>query len=60
VWHIEQFVLTGKSALPIERTLLTSGLVVAGVDSLAAGKRLDTPQLAIAYQPNPQSTYRRT
>lgn len=60
VWHIEQFVLSGKSALPIERTLLTSGLVVAGVDSLAAGKRLDTPQLAIAYQPNPQSTYRRT
>jgi hypothetical protein len=60
VWHIEQFVLTGQSALPIERTLLTSGLVVAGVDSLAAGKRLDTPHLAIAYRPHPQSTYRRT
>jgi len=61
VWHIEQFVLSGKSALPLERTLLTTGLVCAGVDSLAAGsKRVDTPHLAIAYKPNPESTYRRT
>ncbi len=61
VWHIEQFVLSGKSALPLERTLLTTGLVAAGVDSLAQqGKRLETPHLAIRYRPNPESTFRRT
>jgi hypothetical protein len=61
VKHIEQFVITGKPVCPLERTLLTTGLVAAGVDSLAAGsRRLDTPHLAIRYQPNPQSTFRRT
>ena len=42
--------LTGKSPDPIERTLLTSGLVEAGVRSLGTGqKRLETPHLAIHY-----------
>lgn len=60
VYQIEQFIQTGKSATPIERTLLTTGLVCAGVDSLAAGSKwLDTPELAIRYRPNPQSTFRR-
>jgi hypothetical protein len=40
---------------------LTTGLVAAGVDSLAAGsRRLETPHLAVRYQPNPQSTFRRS
>lgn len=60
VWHIEQFMHAGQSQLPIERTLLTTGLVCAGVDSLAqASQRLATPHLAIRYQPNPNSTFRR-
>jgi hypothetical protein len=60
VWHIEQFMLTGKSALPIERTLLTTGLVAAGVESLARkGEPIATPHLAIRYRPNPNSTFRR-
>lgn len=61
VWHIEQFLHTGKPTQPIERTLLTSGLVTAGVESLFQGsKQLDTPHLKIAYQPNPTSTFRRS
>lgn len=61
VWHIEQFMRTGKSQLPVERTLLTSGLVTAGIESLhRKSEKLDTPHLAIRYQPNPQSTFRRT
>jgi hypothetical protein len=61
VWHIEQFFLSGKSPYPVERTLLTTGLVAAGVDSLAQnGAPLDTPHLAIRYQPPARSTFRRT
>ncbi|HKA08696.1 MAG TPA: hypothetical protein VKD71_15660 [Gemmataceae bacterium] len=47
----EELFLTGKAPYPIERTLLTTGLVEAGMKSLAAGqKRLETPHLAIKYQ----------
>jgi hypothetical protein len=47
----EEMFVTGKSACPIERTLLTTGLVAAGMQSLASGqKRLETPHLAIRYQ----------
>lgn len=54
----EETFLTGKSPTPIERTLLTSGLVAAGLQSLAAGqKRLETPQLAIRYQAPRESTF---
>ncbi len=61
VWHIEQFLLSGKPSQPIERTLLTTGLVAAGVESLAkGGQSVETPHLAIRYQPNPHSTFRRT
>jgi hypothetical protein len=47
----EEMFLTGKAPYPVERTLLTTGLVAAGMQSLASGqKRLDTPHLAVRYQ----------
>ncbi len=47
----EEMFVTGKAPYPVERTLLTSGLSIAGVRSLAAGeKRLETPYLAIRYR----------
>jgi hypothetical protein len=47
----EETFLTGKAPYPVERTLLTTGLVAAGMQSLAAGqKRLETPHLAVRYQ----------
>ena len=50
VHHIEQMVLNGKAPYPIERTLLTSGLTLAGVESLHRGsQRLETPYLDVAY-----------
>lgn len=56
--HIETLFLTGKSPLPIERTLLTTGLTAAGVESLHQGqKRINTPHLNITYQPPENSTY---
>jgi hypothetical protein len=60
VHYIEQFMLTGKEPYPVERVLLATGLVCAGVDSLFQGQqRLQTPQLDIRYQPG-ESTLRTT
>jgi hypothetical protein len=57
----EETFLTGKSPCPIERTLLTTGLVEAGMRSLATGQqRVDTPHLAIRYQAPRQSSFART
>jgi hypothetical protein len=54
----EEMFLTGKPAYPVERTLLTSGLVTAGMQSLADGqKRLPTPHLAVRYQAPRESTF---
>lgn len=56
----EELFLTGKAPYPAERTLLTSGLVAAGLQSLADGKRLETPHLSVRYQVPPTSTYARS
>lgn len=59
--NVEKMYLTGRATYPIERTLLTTGLTAAGVDSLYAGqKRLDTPHLAIDYRPPAASMFWRT
>ena len=38
--------LSGEAGYPIERTLLTSGIVEAACHSLTYGKRIETPQMA--------------
>jgi hypothetical protein len=54
----EAMFLGGKPAYPIERTLLTSGLVAAGLESLAKGQvRIETPHLAVNYQAPRKSTF---
>lgn len=59
--NMERMYLSGKPTYPVERTLLTTGLTSAGVDSLYAGqKRLDTPHLDITYQAPRDSTFWRT
>jgi hypothetical protein len=61
VFHMERMFLTGKPPYPIERTLLTTGLTANGVESLYRKQaRVETPQLAIRYQPNPESTFERS
>ncbi len=60
VYYIEQMMLTHKEPYPPDRVLLTTGLLCAGIDSLFQNEqRLQTPQLAIHYQPA-ASTLRRT
>jgi hypothetical protein len=55
----EESFVTGKPPYPIERTLLTTGLVEAGVRSLGEGKKLETPHLAIKYEAPKESQYLR-
>lgn len=54
----EELFRTGKPPYPIERTLLTTGLVQAGMASLGqGGKRLETPRLAIRYEAPRESLF---
>ncbi|WP_164100805.1 hypothetical protein [Candidatus Laterigemmans baculatus] len=58
IQHIEQMILRGSTPYPIARTLLTSGMVIGGVESLAAGeKRYATPEMAVAYRGPRESMY---
>lgn len=49
---IESMLQTGHAPFPIERTLLTTGILDAAMTSLAEkNRRVETPHLAIKYQP---------
>jgi hypothetical protein len=49
--HIEDMILTGKAPYPIERTLLTSGMVIGGVESLYRDQAVvETPEMAVTYR----------
>ncbi len=61
VHHIESLFLTGQSPYPVERTLLTTGMTAAGIESLFQNqKRLETPHLDVHYQSTRESTFWRT
>jgi hypothetical protein len=58
---IEQMFATGAAPYPVERTLLVSGVLESCLTSRLQGQqRLETPQLAVAYQPPKQSQYSRS
>ena len=59
VHSAEEMFNTGKAPYPIERTLLTTGITAAGVESVHQKKRLNTPQLNVTYKA-PKSHYWKT
>jgi hypothetical protein len=59
--RVEGMFLSGRPPYPIERTLLTSGLLAAAVRSMGEGqKRLETPHLGVRYQAFRESTFARS
>lgn len=58
VHGITQMMMTGKPPFPIERNLLVTGALARLMDSgYQNGKRLETPELAVAYKPPAKSWY---
>ena len=56
--HIEDTILKSKTPYPVQRTLLTSGMVIAGLDSLFLGQKpVATPHLNIEYAAPRESTF---
>lgn len=61
VSKIEEMFTTGRAPYPVERTLLTSGILEACLDSrVQSYQRLETPHLNVRYQPPAQSQYMRS
>ncbi len=56
----EEMFLSGRAPYPVERTLLTSGMVAAALQSLVDGKKLETPQLAVRYGAPKESLFWRS
>ncbi|NCF87912.1 MAG: hypothetical protein GWQ08_20705 [Verrucomicrobiaceae bacterium] len=58
VRHIEDTVITGQVPYPIERSLLTSGMTLAGVESLHRGQiPIATPEMKVRYSVGAKSTF---
>jgi hypothetical protein len=57
VRYIEKMIMENRAPYPIERTLLTSGMTMAGVESFHRGQPVDTPEMAVKYTAPKESLF---
>jgi hypothetical protein len=56
--HIETMVIENRAPYPVERTLLTSGMTLAAVDSIHRGYTpVETPEMQVVYRGPEESTF---
>ena len=57
IHHIERMIVEHQTPYPVERTLLTSGMTMAGVESLHRGGVVETQEMIVRYEAPRGSTY---
>jgi hypothetical protein len=57
--HVERFMETGIPPYPVERTMLTGGILDWALESRVQKKRLETPDLDVSYDPPKDSGFMR-
>jgi hypothetical protein len=58
VRHIERMIIENRAPYPVERTLLTSGMTMAAVESLHRGQiPIETPDMAVRYDAPKESLF---
>jgi hypothetical protein len=55
--HIERMIVENRAPYPVERTLLTSGMTMAGVESFHREQPVDTPEMAVRYTAPKESLF---
>ena len=57
IHYIERMIMENRAPYPIERTLLTSGMTMAGVESFHRRGPVDTPEMAVRYTAPKESLF---
>jgi len=57
--HVEKFMDSGTPPYPVERTMLTGGILDWALESRVQRKRLETPDLDVSYEPPKDSGFMR-
>lgn len=58
IHHVERMIINGRAPYPVERTLLTSGMTLAAVESLhRGGAVIETPEMDVRYRGPKESLF---